>query len=133
MSTHQRLTFWQGGQTGQTPQGLPSALSPESANADPIARQWAALVEAASVLARLACARDSAGAARSLPFDRLAPPRRRMAVEQAMDDLAAVMGSGLKAVLTVQERGGNARPAAQILWQEFVMARQGLLALAGAA
>jgi hypothetical protein len=49
---------------------------------------------------------------------------------QALDDLVAIMEPGLTALLVVHSRGDNAGAAARALWQEFVAARDALMALA---
>jgi len=109
----------------------PNPFAP--AGPDRLAVQWAALREAASVIASLAGPDTSASAAEHLAFPgalRTAPERRRPLIEQTIGDLIAIMEPGLRALLTVHEQGGNPGPAAQALWQEFVAARGGLLALA---
>jgi len=115
-----------------------NALPPESAfhggtpgRDDTLGLQWAALREAAGVIATLA--RVEAQAARELAFPaslRDAPPRRCVMIEQAIGDLVAVMEPGVAALIAVCERGGDPAPAARALWQEFVRARIGLAALA---
>jgi len=95
-----------------------------------MAAQWAALREAASVIAALAGAEARASAGEHLAFPaslRAAPERRKMLIEQILGDQIAMMEPGVRAVLSVHERGGDAGPAARVLWQEFVAARQGLL------
>lgn len=102
---------------------------------DSLALQWAALREAASAVAALAGDEVRADAPPHLLFPRglrHAVPRRRAMIEQALGDLVAIMEPGVAALLAVHERGGQAGPAARALWQEFVAARQGLLALAPA-
>lgn len=54
--------------------------------------------------------------------------RMRLA-EQGVDDLAAILEPGLAALLTLHGSGAPAGAAAQALWQEFHLARTGLLAL----
>ena len=54
--------------------------------------------------------------------------RLRLA-EQGLADLAAMMEPGLAALLSVQAHGGDARPPARALLQEFAAARAALLAL----
>ncbi len=49
---------------------------------------------------------------------------------KGVSDLAAIMQPGLTALLAVNARGQDARPAAQALWLEFQHARESLLALA---
>jgi hypothetical protein len=98
---------------------------------DSLALQWAALREAAFAVAALAGRRCGRRAAASALSARAAPcrARRRVMIEQSLGDLVAVMEPGVAALLAVHERGGEAGPAARALWQEFVSARRGLLAL----
>jgi hypothetical protein len=99
---------------------------------DALTLQWAALREAASAIAMLAGEEVLAHAPEHLAFPRglhSAPPRRRMMIEQALGDLVAMMEPGVAALLSVHERGGDAAPAARALWQEFVAARGGVIAL----
>ena len=55
---------------------------------------------------------------------------RRMLVDQALEDLLAMMEPGLTALLDAHQHGGPTAPAAMALWQEFLRARRGLMALA---
>jgi hypothetical protein len=52
-----------------------------------------------------------------------------MLIEQAMEDLSAVMEPGLTALIDAHEAGAQTQPAAHALWQEFLRARHGLFAL----
>ncbi len=102
---------------------------------DPLALQWVALREAGAAIAALAGEEIRAGSAEHLAFPRglrHAHARRQVLIEQMIGDLVAMMEPGVTALLAVHERGGNAAPAARALWQEFVAARSGLLALAPA-
>ena len=131
-----QLAIWQG--TGAyvacmnaftSDSGFTSALPQRL---DPLAIQWAALREAASVVAMLAGQDTRDGAARHLAFPAVlhkAPQRRRVMIEQSIGDLVAMMEPGVAALLSVHELGGHAQAAAHALWQEFVAARGGLVAL----
>lgn len=55
--------------------------------------------------------------------------RRDLAL-QGVEDLAAILEPGLAALLAVHDNGTDAAPAAMALWQEFLVARDALLALA---
>ena len=98
--------------------------------------QWRALHAAADAVQALAGA-ESAGQA--VPLDQLqhfpeavvalSGGRRRL-VEDGLSDLVAIMEPGLAALLSVQERGGNASVPARALWQEFASARDMLVAVA---
>lgn len=54
--------------------------------------------------------------------------RQRLA-ERGVDDLAAILEPGLAALLVLHGSGAPAEAAAKALWQEFQLARAGLLAL----
>jgi hypothetical protein len=99
---------------------------------DALTVQWMALREAAEAVAQLAGPDVAALAGLHLAFPqglRQAPKRRQMMIEQAIGDLVAMMEPGVAALLSVHERGGQTEAAARALWQEFVAARGGLLAL----
>lgn len=55
---------------------------------------------------------------------------RRNVALQGVEDLAAILDPGLAALLAVHDNGMDAAPAAIALWQEFLAARNALLALA---
>ncbi|MDE1917918.1 MAG: hypothetical protein KGJ57_18505 [Sphingomonadales bacterium] len=95
-----------------------------------LATRWAALAGAAQVVAGLAGARQ-VEAALHIPFalDR-AVGGRRVLIEEGIDDMLAMMEPGITALLDVAQRGGQTEPAAMALWQEFLRARAGLVALA---
>lgn len=96
--------------------------------AAPLAHKWTALHAAAEVVASLA------GVPAGQPQDIGATERlggwRLNLVRQGIDDIAAMMEPGLAALLTLHGQGGDPRPAARALWQEFDRARQPLLSLA---
>lgn len=97
--------------------------------------RWAALAGAAQVVAGLAhpgqADAEPVEAALRIPFalERSVGGRRRM-IEEGIEDMLAMMEPGLTALLEVAQRGGQTQPAAMALWQEFLRARHGLLALA---
>lgn len=94
--------------------------------------QWAALHDAAGVVAKLAgiAAEPMTAEIRNFPaVMRDAGGWRRKLAEQGIADLAAVMEPGIAALLAVQARGVNPAAAALALWQEFQAARTALLAL----
>jgi hypothetical protein len=100
-----------------------------------IAGRWAALHAAAGVVAALAGARQDVmpNVAEAFPAAiRRSPPALRELAEQGVEDLAAIMEPGLAALIAVHSSGHDASAPAHALWQEFVTARDGLLALAGA-
>ena len=100
--------------------------------ASPTALRWAALNNAAAVVAALAvldhkpCASDVP----DLPaLARDAGGWRRALAEQGVDDLAAIMEPGIAAILAAQAHDGACAAAALALWHEFDRARTALLAL----
>lgn len=98
-----------------------------------LAQRWVALAGAARIIAQLAgLSRQSEIelAVAPPPALSLATGKRQALVDQAIDDLLAVMEPGLTALLNVHQRGGVTTPAAMALWQEFLRARDGLSALA---
>lgn len=117
---------------GELPAGLTGlnfADAPRGATTD----RWAALHEAAAVVATLAgLAREPLSPrVRAFPaaISRAGAPRRALA-EQGIEDICAMMEPGLAALLTVHTRGGDAKAPAAALWQEFRSARDAVLALA---
>jgi hypothetical protein len=58
-----------------------------------------------------------------------AGPARLALAEQAVDDCAAALHSGLIALIRASEAGRDCTAAALTLWREFDRAREGLLAL----
>ena len=104
-----------------------------AASAGALNLRWASLQEAAASIARLA---GISGIALDGP-ERLFPHAmrevggwRRALAEQGIDDLIAVLESGVAALLALHARGANAQPAAKALWDEFVTARDALVQLA---
>jgi hypothetical protein len=94
--------------------------------------RWAALADAANVVAALAGLEPE----RSTPEMRNFPALirdleawRRERAENGVADLVAIMEPGIAALLAVNARGADARPAAMALWCEFVVARTAILAL----
>jgi hypothetical protein len=94
--------------------------------------QWAALHDAAEVIALLAgkAAEAMRPEVRTFPAAmRDAGGWRRTLAQQGVADLAAIMEPGIAALLAVQARGVNPAAPAQALLQEFQSARDGLLSL----
>jgi hypothetical protein len=94
---------------------------------DAIARKWAALDEAAAVVAGLAGVPVDLTGDFALVLDG-APPSRRELARQGIEDLAAMMEPGLCALIAVHGHGGDTTAPALALWQEFAAARDALLA-----
>jgi hypothetical protein len=94
--------------------------------------RWAALADAASVVATLAGLEPERTTAEVRNFPALirdAESWRRERAENGVADLAAVMEPGIAALLAVNARGADPRPAAIALWREFVAARAAILSL----
>jgi len=95
--------------------------------------KWSALHDAASAVALLAGqeAERMTPEIRNLPvIMRDAGGWRRELAEQGIADLTAIMEPGLSALLAVHARGMHPQAAALALWQEFLAARDAILALA---
>ena len=97
-----------------------------------IAGGWQALHEAADAVAGLAQlgyeAADEARAA--FPAQAVeADPGRSMMAMRGIEDLSAVMQTGLRALLGAVEEGRDATAAAVTLWREFHAGRKAIRAL----
>jgi len=112
---------------------VPPTFTPSTAADAPDAVQrWEALQQAAGVVAALASVEPeavSAGADDIPARLRRADPWRRERAEAGVADLTAIMEPGLAALLAVNARGADPRPAAEALWREFLAARAAVLAL----
>lgn len=98
-----------------------------------LASRWAGLHEAAAVIAALAgegALAPTDGAAGFLEgLAREGGWRLRLAGE-GIEDLAAILQTGICALLAIHGQGGGAVVApARALWAEFLSARSGILAL----
>jgi len=94
--------------------------------------RWHALGDAGAVVAALAgiVPEPADRLVRNFPLlMRDCAPWRRALAENAVADLAAVMEPGLAALLAINARGADARPAANALWQEFALARAAIVGL----
>jgi hypothetical protein len=94
--------------------------------------RWAALADAANVVAVLAGIEPERPSPEMRNFPALirdAEAWRREQAENGVADLAAVMEPGIAALLAVNARGTDPRPAAMALWREFVAARSAVLSL----
>jgi len=103
------------------------------AAASAMSMKWSGLHDAAAVVATLAgiVPEPMDSALRNFPvLVRDAGGWRRELAEQGIEDLGAIMEPGISALLAVHARGGNPAAAALALWNEFVAARDALLALA---
>jgi len=94
--------------------------------------RWAALSDAANVVALLAGIEPERPSPELRNFPALirdAETWRRERAENGIADLAAVMEPGIAALLAVNARGADPKPAAMALWREFVAARTAILSL----
>jgi hypothetical protein len=111
---------------------IPGGIAAEEPSPDPIRLKWSAVHDAAGVVAALAgVSRDLLSAdATDLPAMMNSVGGWRLALAaHGVDDLAAVLEPGIAALLSIHSRGGDPTVAAQALWEEFVAARDALLAL----
>ena len=114
---------------------LPSADAPHRGGAEPdaLAGQWAAVHEAAKAVANLAQLGEEEpdDEVRSLPdrAARLSKIRREL-VASGVDDLAAVLQPGMRALIALTAKGQDTTSAALTLWREFHTARSAILSLA---
>lgn len=103
------------------------------ASASSMGMKWSALHDAAGIVATLAgmAAEPMTAELRNFPaVIRDAGGWQREAAEQGVEDVSAIMETGIAALLAVHARGIDARTAALSLWHEFTAARAGLIALA---
>ena len=94
--------------------------------------RWAAVADAANVVAMLAGLEPERTTPEVRNFPALirdAEAWRREQAENGVADLAAVMEPGIAALLAVNARGADPKPAAMALWREFVAARSAILSL----
>ncbi|WP_206242537.1 hypothetical protein [Novosphingobium terrae] len=109
---------------------IPPEFHAALAETAPLSQRWAALAGAAQVIAQLAGVTAQADLAITPPAGLLTiTGKRQLLIDQALDDLLAVLEPGLTALLHVEHQGGGSAPAAKALWQEFLRAREGLTAL----
>jgi hypothetical protein len=97
-----------------------------------ISMKWSALHDAASAVAALAgiAAEPMRPEARNFPAQiRDIGGWRKIHAEQGIEDLSAIMETGLAALLAAHARGASPAAAALALWQEFQAARTAVLAL----
>ena len=104
-----------------------------NASASALSMKWSALHDAAGVVCTLAglAPEQMSAPLRNFPAAlRDAASWRRNLAEEGIEDLAAIMEPGLSALLAVHARGVSPAAPAMALWQEFVAARDALMALA---
>lgn len=109
---------------------------PRGSDADASVTRWAAIHEAAEAVCAIAgrpLATPGASACGIPSLLQAAEEDRREQAGKAIADIAAMMEAGLAALLTVNARGADPRPAAEALRQEFSRAREGVIVLLSAA
>lgn len=96
-----------------------------------VERRWSALNEAAGVVAVLAAeVPTTAASMRDFPTQIAAAGGWRLSrAESELADLTAILEHGLSALLSINERGADPRPAARALLAEFEGVCGALLAL----
>lgn len=108
----------------------PAGLKPDTAAAT--SRQWAALHQAAGVVAGLAGVDHPAVPRAVRDFPEMiaeAGGWRAALAQQGIADLSAVMQPGLSALLAIHAQGADIGVAARTLWEEFDHGRAAVLAL----
>lgn len=116
---------------------LPPAGKPDTRTNDPaaLAVQWDAVHEAAAAVGILAQLGEEhvSEEVRSLPqrASDLGGAKLEL-IARCVDDLAAIMQPGLRALLSLTAKGQDTTSAALTLWREFHTARAAVLALAPA-
>ncbi|WP_310532815.1 hypothetical protein [Novosphingobium sp.] len=103
------------------------------ASASSMGMKWSALHDAAGIVATLAGIAPEPMTAELRNFPaviRDVGGWQRDVAGQGVDDLSAIMETGIGALLAVHARGIDASTAALSLWQEFMTARSALLTLA---
>ncbi|MCH2487622.1 MAG: hypothetical protein MK010_07775 [Erythrobacter sp.] len=109
----------------------PLGHAPDSERNALLAARWDAVHVAADAVARLArLGREQSDTGATVPARALAIGGwRGDRVATAIEDLAFVMQTGLRALLTATSTGRDTAPAALVLWREFQAARDAILAM----
>lgn len=108
------------------------APRPAAAPSETARRQWAALHQAAGVVAVLAGlpVEPERSVTRNFPVTIATVGGWRASLaEQGIADLSAMMEPGLAALLAIHGQGADTLAPARTLWEEFDHARAALLAL----
>lgn len=111
---------------------IPPFFAVEQDVANAAGARWTALIDAAGIVATLAGVDPLADMDEAADFPHRiadAEPWRQAQAENDIADLAAIMEPGIAALLAVNARGADPRPAAESLWREFRAAREAILAL----
>lgn len=110
----------------------PSEPSGQTGPANMLSMRWAALAEAGRVVCMLAGleAERAEKEVRNFPaLIRDAEQWRRDLAANGCADMAAMMEPGISALLAINARGADCKPAAFALWREFTAARAAVVEL----
>lgn len=111
---------------------IPPSFAAEQGALGAAGARWTALSDAAGIVATLAGIDPLADDAETADFPARighAESWRQAQAENGIADLAAIMEPGIAALLAVNARGADPRPAAEALWREFRAAQDAILAL----
>lgn len=125
-------TPFPGSSTGSSSSYLAGRASFGQASSSSMGMKWSALHDAAGIVATLAGMAPEPMRAELRNFPavvRDAGGWQRDMAEQGVEDLTAIMETGIAALLAVHARGIDSRAAAMSLWQEFLSSRRALLSL----
>lgn len=104
-----------------------------AASGSSFSMKWAALHDAAKIVATLARVETEKTTTTERNFPAIikdAGGWRLEAAQKGLQDLSAIMEPGIAALLAVNARGADASAPARSLWNEFATAKQALLGLA---
>lgn len=125
-------TPFPGSSAGSSSSHLTGRASFGQASSSSMGMKWSALHDAAGIVATLAGIAPEPMRAELRNFPavvRDAGGWQRDMAEQGVEDLTAIMETGITALLAVHARGIDSRAAAMSLWQEFLSSRGALLSL----
>ncbi len=125
-------TPFPGSSTGGSSSHLAGRASFGQASSSSMGMKWSALHDAAGIVATLAGIAPEPMRAELRNFPavvRDAGGWQRDMAGQGVEDLTAIMETGITALLAVHARGIDSRAAAMSLWQEFLSSRGALLSL----
>lgn len=132
MNTMPTAPMSHGRQRSEGASAWPARAQFGKGTADPVAMKWAALQDAAAAVAALAMLPPEpsrSGIKDFLGAIREASAWKQELAQQGIDDISAVMETGIAALIAAHSHGSDAVPAARALWEEYLEARQSLLSL----
>lgn len=121
-----------GRQRPESSTAVPARAQFGKGTADPVAMKWAALQDAAAAVAALARlqAEPSESGIKDFPGAiREASVWKQELAQQGIEDISAVMETGIAALIAAHSRGSDSVPAARALWEDYLDARHALLSL----